>query len=208
MEANYTVILGSHRNSCLKFERNGELCHSVVNAPGSKLSATSFTKFWINYERGVITVGSGEPGASTACFSWTDPDPLADIRFAGLSAWDKHVGYRNIRVQPAVDFSQQQAAAPSGEHADPLPTLVELCCQTVLRMLSPSAVCAVLEAADAIAPVIDGLRAHAVEYAARHFADLLHAAPAGFQSLSTESLADILRSQSLVRSLHGPPGCA
>ncbi len=28
-ERNYTVILGSHRNSCLKFEKDGELCCMV-----------------------------------------------------------------------------------------------------------------------------------------------------------------------------------
>lgn len=29
VEQNYTVILGSHRNSCLKFEKDGELCCMV-----------------------------------------------------------------------------------------------------------------------------------------------------------------------------------
>lgn len=29
VERNYTVILGSHRNSCLKFEKDGELCCMV-----------------------------------------------------------------------------------------------------------------------------------------------------------------------------------
>jgi hypothetical protein len=204
VEANYTVILGSHRNSRLKFEKDGELCHSVANAPGSRLSSTSFTKFWINYDRGTLTVGGGEPSASTARHSWTDPDPIPDIRFAGLSAWDKHVGYRNIRVQPAVDFSQQPApaaaaaAAAAGAAPGPAPTLVELCCREALRTLSTGSVCAVLDAADAIAPVIDGLRAHAVEFAARHLVDVRADHPAGFCALSADSMTDILRSQSLV----------
>lgn len=29
VEQNYTVILGSHRNSCMKFEKDGELCCMV-----------------------------------------------------------------------------------------------------------------------------------------------------------------------------------
>ena len=197
MEANYTVILGSHRNSCLKFEKDGELCHTVHNAPGAKLSATSFTKFWINYDRGTITVGSGEPCAGTARSSWIDPRPIPDIRFVGLSAWDKHVGYRNIRVQPPVDFEAPQPQ-PNGAPADPLPTLVELCCRQLLEMLSPTSVCAILASADAIEPVVDGLRAHAVEFAARRFADVLQTDRRGFEALARDSVADILRSEALV----------
>lgn len=29
VESNYTIILGSHRNSCLKFEKDGEICCMV-----------------------------------------------------------------------------------------------------------------------------------------------------------------------------------
>ena len=29
VESNYTIILGSHRNTCLKIERDGELCCQV-----------------------------------------------------------------------------------------------------------------------------------------------------------------------------------
>lgn len=32
VEQNYTIILGSHRNSCLKFEKDGELCCMVRGA--------------------------------------------------------------------------------------------------------------------------------------------------------------------------------
>ena len=139
VESNYTVILGSHRNSCLKFEKDGEICCMVWQArrgalggaersswleqlggagaggagfencaracvtrvfmlpgrdwrqpsstnrppalttinpspglatqrnttqvndvPGARLSSSTFTKFWLNYDNGCITVGSGE----------------------------------------------------------------------------------------------------------------------------------------------------
>ncbi len=173
VERNYTVILGSHRNKCLKFEKDGELCcmvcggpnvccmmsvgytwrlsrgaievgawldvldgpvsgrveshartlppystthpvtyfpdpspctSQVENVPGATLPATTFTRYWINYEAGSITVGTGEPGPSNAHYCWTDPDPIEDIRYAALSAWDKHVAYRNIRLQAALDL--------------------------------------------------------------------------------------------------------
>lgn len=64
VEQNYTIILGSHRNSRLKFEKNG-VTHSLVEAvPGSAVSRHDFTRYWIDINRGVITVGTGAPGTN------------------------------------------------------------------------------------------------------------------------------------------------
>jgi uncharacterized protein YkuJ len=80
IEDNYTVILGSHRNSKLKFEKNGEtvkevpfyattqkiievrtcmltiiedrLSMQVQNVPGSNVSAKTFKSCWVNYSTG------------------------------------------------------------------------------------------------------------------------------------------------------------
>ena len=76
-------------------------------------------------------------------------------------------------------------------------TLVETCCRTQLHTLSVTTVCGVLAVADALAPVIDGLRGHAIEFAARHFEAVLRADGDAFSRLSVDSLSDILRSASL-----------
>ena len=198
VEANYTVILGSHRNSCLKIEKDGELCHMASNIPGSKLSATSFTKFWVSFSGGLLAVGTGEPDPSTVCCSWTDAEPIQNIQFIGLSAWDKHVGYRNIRIHPVVDFSAKSTAKTSPGSPESLPTLVELCCQESLCIMNSQTVCTVLAVTDAIAPVVDGLRARAIEAAAHMLPDILRDDPEGFKGLTVASLADILQYQSLV----------
>ncbi len=210
VEANYTVILGSHRNSCLKIEKDGELCHMASNIPGSKLSSTSFTKFWVSYESGAVAIGTGEPGPSTACCQWIDPEPIENIRFVGLSAWDKHVGYRNIKIQAAVDFSEKKNNPSNGDGSssgynnsngfEPIPTLVELCCMEALRSLTSQNICWVLTVADAIAPVVDGLRARAIEAAAGQLPEILVEDPDGFQGLNVASLAEILQNQSLLCS--------
>lgn len=54
----------------------------VANAPGAKLSAATFSRYWLNYDRGTISIGLGEPGENL-CYSWTDPEPIEGIRFAG-----------------------------------------------------------------------------------------------------------------------------
>lgn len=108
--------------------------------------------------------------------------------FAGLSAWDKHVGYRNLRMHPVLhpppsspppkqERASQQAWPPSepgrgqlmapgpaavtaqqAQQASPVPSLLH-CCQAMLgRSLAPGSVCDVLQVADCLDPVVDGLR--------------------------------------------------
>jgi hypothetical protein len=204
VESNYTIILGSHRNSCLKFERDGELCCTVSGVPGAKLSCTTFARYWINYNSGAITVGCGAPGDGGECHRWIDPDPIPNIRFVGLSAWDKHVGYRNIQLLPALRPSAGRSwapslSSPSAADGGGVPgTLVETCCDSLLRSLSFYNVCAILDVADALAPIIDGLRAQAVDFAARSILQLGEEDPEGLSGLSAQSMGDIVRSECLV----------
>lgn len=62
VEQNYTVILGSHRNSCLKFEKNGVTQCMVSDGPCSRVSKDNFTAYYVDYNKGVLTVGIGLPG--------------------------------------------------------------------------------------------------------------------------------------------------
>lgn len=66
VEQNYTVILGSHRNSRLKIEKDGEERCLVENVPGSKVTGQEFTSYWVNLTDGVISVGTGETDATGA----------------------------------------------------------------------------------------------------------------------------------------------
>ncbi|KAJ7516513.1 hypothetical protein O6H91_22G061000 [Diphasiastrum complanatum] len=95
-EPNYTVILGSHLNRRFKIEVNGQ---TVVDIAGIVLSPSVFEKYWISIEDGMITVGKGEPGRGVV-YQWIDLQPNCKVQYVGLSSWDKHVGYRNIRVLP------------------------------------------------------------------------------------------------------------
>lgn len=64
VEQNYTVILGSHRNSRLKFEKNGVTHSMLEHVAGSHVSSQDFTRYWIDINNGVITVGTGAPGSN------------------------------------------------------------------------------------------------------------------------------------------------
>ena len=112
-EPSYTVILGSHRNSCLKFERDGVTVASARNGPGARLPASGagfFLKVWVNVDcsRGLIAVGAGNPG-SPPFTCWRDPQPwpkeqAKSVRHVGLSAWDAALAYRSISVRGVLDL--------------------------------------------------------------------------------------------------------
>lgn len=95
---NYTVVLGSHRNKRLRIEVDGQ---PVVDVPGTAVSGTQFERYWIDINKGVITVGKGDPGKHVV-YLWKDTQPNYGVQYVGLSSWDKFVGYRNIKVLPAV----------------------------------------------------------------------------------------------------------
>ena len=229
------------------------------------------------------------------CCCW-----LLPVATAGLSAWDKHVGYRNLCMHPVLQpppsspppkqqravagdssgAQQQQATWPDaasqqqqGRQEQQLsaaapPSLLDCCQATLLAALSPGTVCELLQVADCLAPVLDDLRrwatagavqlpcrcsaqcwsaesapllaacmfqlspshilttpsipigsspsllscphqpqphfvpacSQAVEHAAQQYSEVVAADLPGFCSLSTACLADILSSQSLVRT--------
>lgn len=108
---------------------------------------------------------------------------------AGLSAWDKHVGYRNLCMHPALALlprspsPKQQRAAGAGQQqpwelwpeeaqtppsASP-PSLLDCCQAALLRGLTPLSVCDLLQVADCLSPVADRLRRWAAERARLSF---------------------------------------
>lgn len=94
----YTVILGSHRNRRLRIEVDGR---TVVDVAGVGLCCSSaFQSYWISVYDGLITVGKGRYPFQNLMFQWLDSNPNCNVRYIGLSSWDKHVGYRNVNVLP------------------------------------------------------------------------------------------------------------
>eukprot|EP00798_Chlamydomonas_sp_ICE-L_P011410 gene11410-12116_t len=105
VEPNYTIIFGSHRNSCLKIEKNGGTVAMVNNIGGAQVSSKAFLRLWVQYDKGTISVGVDEPSTDTVTFRWQDNDdegPIPGIEHIGLSCWDHHVSFRAIKATPPV----------------------------------------------------------------------------------------------------------
>ena len=104
---NYTIILGSHRNRRLKILVDGK---TVVDVAGIVLCPSNFEAYWISVMDGTITIGKGEPGQGMI-YEWSDTNPNCKVKYVGLSSWDKHVGYRTIRVLPPARSSTKYMAS-------------------------------------------------------------------------------------------------
>ncbi|MEW5308325.1 MAG: hypothetical protein WDW38_000294 [Sanguina aurantia] len=104
VEDNYTVIFGSHRNSCLKVEKNGVTHAMATGVAGAVISDREFTALWVDCNQGVLTIGSGSIPGQRVSLRWTDPaGPIPNLQHVALSAWDAHVSYRSTRVLPPRD---------------------------------------------------------------------------------------------------------
>ncbi|MCO5605583.1 hypothetical protein L7F22_059766 [Adiantum nelumboides] len=96
VDPNYAIVLGSHRNRRLRIAVDGS---TLFEAAGVLVSPSHFERFWISISDGHITVGKGDPG-NGVLVEWAHSDMTRKVQYVGLSSWDKHVGYRNIRVLP------------------------------------------------------------------------------------------------------------
>ena len=88
----------------------------VQNVQEFQLSATKFQRFWITFDHGAFSIGTGLPG-SPSLFSWKDPSPTGGTRHIGLAAWDKFVAYRNIRMHTAACRSTEAQVSRNTEIA-------------------------------------------------------------------------------------------
>lgn len=164
------------------------------------MTGDSFTRFWISYNQGNITVGLGEPGIDSPNYSWTDPDPIPNVKHVGLSTWDKHVGYRQIQMQPAV--SRKPAATQ--QRQEPLPqlgahSLKWLCRQSIEQHLCPENLCSLLHGVEELAPALDELREPLMSCLADNLEEVVVSDHDGFCSLPSTCLADLLDRPGLVR---------
>ncbi|KAK2079086.1 hypothetical protein QBZ16_002776 [Prototheca wickerhamii] len=224
-ESNYTVILGSHRNSCLKIEKNGALCSMARDVALARLPNGAFERCWVNIDGGDIAIGVGEPGTNVS-HVWRDPEPIDGIAYAGLSAWDSHVIYRGIQVLPALARLEMEAAAEPGAADGPLadagslsqeeleafgsplrrpsltsagsvPTLLALAARATEEALSPATAPDAAEVAEALRHAVPALRATVLDYAAANLDAVLDvdAGQALARALSAPALADLLQRQ-------------
>ncbi len=219
VDPNYTVILGSHGNRCLKIERNGNLCCMVCgvmlvtmvrwffsspspSSPqvhdgiGARVTSGVFNSYWLDYDNGAITIGAGTPSAPLGMHRWVDPQPLQDLCFVGLSSWDKHVAYRNIKVGPCL-AQVQQCMAPPPVH-DTCPTLASIAIDCLVAHLAPDNVVPLLLLADLPLYDAERLRSAAIAYLAAHVEHVLQHVPHHLCKLSMVHMEQLLSHAALV----------
>ena len=157
-------------------------------------------------------VGSGVPGEDMI-LTWEDPQPLEDIQYIGLSAWDKHVTYRHITLSPAVVPNtirqqqqlqqQQQQSSPSTNTSEPsrVQSLAVLCCDQLTKHVKPVHVCPGLVLAEFLTPVADLIKPALMDVLVASLAQILQNHSRAFCTLGEETIQDLLSSDLQARDL-------
>lgn len=167
-------------------------------------------------------LGSGVPGEDTI-LTWDDPQPLEDIQYIGLSAWDKHVSYRQITLGPALPpniirqqqkLQQQQQSGPPSGICEPsrVQSLAVLCCEQLTKHVKPVHVCPGLVLAEVLTPVADLIKPALMDVLIASLAQILQNHSRAFCTLGEETIQDLLSSDLQVRDLnwthvHGKQPC-
>ncbi len=65
--------------------------------PEGMANEMDFRRYWIKINNNKISMGIGEVGESVL-LEWTDPYPVSNIRFVGLSSWNSLVNIKNLKL--------------------------------------------------------------------------------------------------------------
>jgi len=184
----YVLIFGSHRNRLFKIARNG-INRAAVKEDWATISPNSFRRFWMFYDHGVIYVGTGVP-SSHYKYKWEDPEPLNGIQSIGLSAWDKHCTFRDVRVEANISWTS---------FAQRVPSLLEMSASCLIQHLDVFKACQMMAITDNLdIPSPKEIRKQAAWLLAGEFQSLVRDYVDFFCSLSSEAISLMLQSPNLV----------
>jgi len=99
----YNIVLGAVKNtvSFLKTKNiSGHKVHVQKNFeehPSAMASPNDFTAFWLVINHGHIKVGRGSQLDQSVVMEWTDPKPLTNIKFVGISGWESGIEFQEFQ---------------------------------------------------------------------------------------------------------------
>lgn len=174
----YVVIIGSHCNSRLAIEKDGQKVHEVL---GITVSATSFTQYWVAFKCGQIMMGYGSNPGEECFLQWEDIERSSSPSYLGLSAWDAFVCYRDVEAHSmegikikACNRNQNLCAAPAlrkstGKRVD---TLRDMCMKSLGKQLSKQNCFLIIEVAERLLPFTQPLLDSAIDFLSEHLDDI------------------------------------
>lgn len=227
VDPNYTVILGSHGNRCLKIERNGSLCCMVGGwgtLSGDTLCLSGPHAFVVKTPPPLAVQVHDVIGArvTSGVFNsyWLDYDNGVITIGAGTPSAPLGM-HRWVDPQPLQDLcfvglsswdkhvayrnitvgpclaELQQRMAPAPVH-DACPTLASLAADCLIAHLAPDNVVPLLLLADLPLYDAERLRIAAIAYLAAHVEHVLRSVPHHLCRLSVVHMEQLLRHAALV----------
>jgi hypothetical protein len=107
----YECVIGGQNNT-KTFIRTKSLGRSVASVDATENTDASLmpgvkNKIWISCNDGVISIGNG-PWGENKIVEWTDPYPLTEAAYVGVSTWNAPITFHTIRTGPPVEFITPQ----------------------------------------------------------------------------------------------------
>lgn len=180
-----TIVLGSHRNTKLKVERNRTEVALRDDLPQSLVSPTRFKPYWLSLSGGTLSLGTGTPGCNLF-FQCAVPGLAGADLHIGFSSWDTHVGYRNVSLSKPL-----RALAPLADGA-PVDRLATRAMAVLSAHLSADSICWLLAYLYASWRTTDPLWDACVDFLGRHLLAVARAAPSQFAALPSLAMLQAL----------------
>eukprot|EP01023_Acetabularia_acetabulum_P007147 TRINITY_DN13038_c0_g1_i4.p1 TRINITY_DN13038_c0_g1~~TRINITY_DN13038_c0_g1_i4.p1 ORF type:complete len:559 (-),score=51.13 TRINITY_DN13038_c0_g1_i4:168-1844(-) len=175
----YTIVLGSHRNSKLKIEKNGYTVALIDAFEQCRLVKGRLLSFWVALHEGGIAVGYNQPKLCNQILSYRDEvdGTGAEELYIGLGSWDLHMSYYTVNVTHHLPNDLQQQHLPIGIRKttvgnSPATTQVQcledICAQVVYDNLDLVSALQILK----IGGINDRVTNLTILYVSLHFADI------------------------------------
>lgn len=108
----YEIVFGSWNNTKTEI-RVVSLGRPAVQitekqAPDAMLHSKRYKKYWIQFKKGTISLGSGKDIGKNELLSWNDPYPFQGMKYIGIGSWDGPIKIRKIKTSMWIK-SQEEA---------------------------------------------------------------------------------------------------
>ncbi|MBX9830557.1 hypothetical protein K2X40_01240 [Candidatus Babeliales bacterium] len=120
----YETVIGGWENSkdvirIKSLGRSASETDITKNLRSSQLSQREFRAYWIGFNDGMISVGSGDEIGKNIITQWQDPYPWKTMKFVGISTWDVPLQFRNIYTLEGLEALKTMQVLPAALPVQP-----------------------------------------------------------------------------------------
>jgi hypothetical protein len=100
----YETVIGGWDNSKTVIRiRSLDKSVAETESPDTLVNPIKFQRYWVSVNNGKVVVGKDDLDEKNKVFEWTDPYPIKDVAYVGISNWNAPAEFKNLQIGPPVD---------------------------------------------------------------------------------------------------------